>query len=583
MKFWLRPLAALLLLAHPALSAEDELAGEKETISRPLSKPASVELDQGGPVTLSRSAMGASQPSFELPEFVITGGGERKAVSSRPELSTWMDTSGGIKASPSEADASKGQVGAQAGRQTLAAATETARPAYGEAQLLYGLANTLEAGAFYGQEWGPFFYLLQGEHDSSDGGPASVGPVGIPVATENQFIHDMLQAHGGWRLDGGSQLGLELGSRWRERLLTQDPLPDPWTRRSLYQGGLSWEGAPSSAFRQRYHLDADQAQVLLPGLGRAYEEGLVELQADLEKELLSRQSRTVLVSHLYAGRLDQNDADRSSWLLGGWLMARIEAWQGGRLSLGISLDSVSGGVSDMLVAPRAEFEQRLGGGLGLWARFNPGLELPTLTGLDGLFDKDQALPGTRTQPSKDSSNLEAGISAALPAQVELEIKGLLRQNENSVFLDDPRGQGLWMAGNVNGASRVGVEVDERAPLGGGFSERLSLKWQSVSLTDSPGLEATFAPALEGEGWLQWRQGPWSAGLGAVASASREGRLAGGDTLPAYTDLRITGGYDFNAWLSLMAQARNLLGEEVEEFSGYADPAPFVGAGLKVKF
>src|SRR5688572_16543684 len=115
MKPWLKilMLAALALRAEGAPGADaasaDELAGEQESIQRPLARPTLSEPDAGGTVTLSRSAQGAASPSFELPEFVITGGGERKASSRRPDLSTWMDTSGGIKASPSEDEASKGQ------------------------------------------------------------------------------------------------------------------------------------------------------------------------------------------------------------------------------------------------------------------------------------------------------------------------------------------------------------------------------------------------------------------------------------------------------------------------------------------
>lgn len=576
MKAWLKLFLSAMILSGLIHSADDELAGDKEVIQRPEAKPTAIEPDAGGPVTLSRSAASGQQPSFELPEFVIMGGGERKAVSQRPELSTWMDTSGGIKASPSEAEASKSQVAAQAQRQTLDATTETARPAYGQAQLLYGLANTLETDAFFGQELGQFYYLVQGNYDFSNGGPAD-----IPVHNINQSSQDGLMAHGGWRDEDGSQLSMELDGHWRDRLLTLSALPAPNMSRSLYQANLNWDGSPNAAFREHFQIDGDQAQVILPGLGSAYEEGFINVQADLEKELLTNESRTLLIGHFYAGQLDQDQGDRSSILAGGWFMARIDVWSGAKLSLGISLDSISGGVQGFLVAPRAEFEQRLGCGLGVWVRFAPKLELPTLEG--GLFDMDPALPGTRTLPSEDSVNLEAGLSAALPQQVELELKALIRQDDNASFLDDAAGQGLWTETNVRGEQRVGAELGERAPLGGDFSERLSVKWLTVSLSDSPGLVATFAPALEGEAWLDWHHDVWTASLGAVSSAARQGRLEGGDTLPAYTDLRLKGSYAVTDWLNLIAEARNLLSQEVEEFSGYADPAPFVGAGLQAKF
>ena len=576
MKPWLKLSLAALLLGSSLAAAEDELAGEKESVSRPVAKPTMAEPEQGGPITLSRSAKGAQAPSFELPEFVITGGGERKAVSRRPDLSVWMDTSGGIKASPSENEASKSQVGSQAGRQTLGNVTESARPAYGQARVLYGLANTLEADAFYGQEYQQLYYLLQASHGSSDGGPA-----GIPTIAINQGREDLLGAHGGWRASDGSQLGVEVGGHWRDRLLTRSPLPAPRMERSLYQGALTWEGPPSASIRHSLRFSADKAQALLPGLGDVYDEGLLKLEADLEKELLTRSSRTVLQAHLYLGQLDQQQGSRVSLLSGGWLMARMDAWAGGRLSLGISLDSVSGGADGLLVAPRVEFEQRLGQGLGAWVRFAPGMGLSTLS--EGLFDKDPALPGINAKPEKDSVNLEAGLSAALPGQVALELKGSLKQNEDALFLADPRSQGLWRSVNVRGSQRNALELSEKAPLGEEFSEEIKLGWQSVQLLDSLGLAATFSPALQAEAWLRWKREPWTAALGGAYVSDREGRLAGGDTLPAYIDLRLSGGYAVNDSFSLIAEARNLLSQRVQEFSGYASPAPFAGAGAEFKF
>lgn len=577
MKPWLKCLALPLLLAPALPAAEDELAGEKESIARPAAKPTMAEPDQSGPINLSRSAKSAGEASFELPEFVIKAGGERKAVSRRPDLSSWMDTSGGIKASPSEAEASKGQLGSQAGRQTLAPLTETSRPAYGQGHILYGAQNTLEAGAFYGQELDKFYYLLQGKHDSSDGGPA-----GIPVVAINQSRHDSLAAHGGLRLDNGAQLGLELGAKWRERLLTRIPLPAPRTERSLYDAALGWEGQPGQqGLRQRYRLSASKSQALLPGLGSAYGEGLVRLDADFEKELFSRRSRTVVLAHLYGGQSDQNQGDRLGWLAGGWFMARIEAWKGARLSLGLSLDSLSGGSEGLLFAPRAEFDQRLGSGLGVWASFRPSMHASAMNG--ALFDTDLAFPGTRTRPQKDSVDLEAGISAALPHQLGLELKGGLKQNEDGLFLDDSAGTGLWQEANVRSSRTAFAELSEQSPLSGEFSQKALVKWQQVELLDSLGLKATFSPALQAEAWLQWKRDEFSAGLGALFAGEREGRLKGGDTMEAYTDLRLRGAWEGSERLTLIAEIRNLAFQRVQQFSGYADPAPMAGLGAEFKF
>lgn len=579
---WLKLLVLLLLpWACHAEAAEggqvrDELAGEQEAIQRPKARPTLSEPDAGGTVTLSRSSAGSGQPTFELPEFVITGGGERKAASRRPDLSTWMDTSGGLKASPSEDEASKSQVGSQAGRLSLGAVSETSRPAYGQARLLYGLANTLDADVFYGAERGPLYYFMRAGHSSTDGGPAA-----IPVKSINQSRQDLASLRGGWRFDDGATLGLELDGRWRDRLMTRNPSPAPRMERSQLAATLNWEGGPASALNQRARLYLDKAQVILPGRGTAYVEENVALTLDAEKDLMTRQSRTLVMGHAYVHDLCQLAGDRVVIFAGGWLTARFDTWSGARLSLGLGLDTASGGIDAFLLAPRVEFEQRLGLGLGVWARFAPRLSLPRLE--NGLFEKDPALPGTRNRPSRESINLEAGLSAALPRQLSLEIKGLLTQNEDGNFLDDPAGIGLWTATHVRGSRRSGAELALRAPLSEMLAARISMRWQQVELIDSPGLVATFAPSLEAEAWLEWKNGPVSAAVGAIFIEQRQGRLAGGDLMPATTDLRARAAYELNQWLSLVAEGRNLLSQQVQEFSGYADPSPYVGAGAELRF
>lgn len=362
-------LASLLLMSLRA-ATDEELAGENDLTPTPAVKPTSEAPDENAPISLSPSTSGAQKPSFELPTFVITGGGEHKAVAARQSLSPWMDTSGGIKTSPSDRGASKSQVGAQAQRQTFEDLTETSIPSYGQLHLLYGLQNTLEAGAFYGQEIGPFYYLLQGEHDSSDGGPS-----GVPVHTLDQNDQTELEGRGGWREGDGSQWGVDLDAHQRDRLFTFSDLPNPLISRSLDRESMNWDSPNNAGTRLDLRLDADQGTVLLPGQGTVYEEDALKLEGNLESEVLTRESRTLLELNFYAGQLDQDRGAQASYPAGARFMARFDMWSGAKLGLGLSFDSYSGGLSAYSLAPQAEFEQRLGGGWGIWLRFDPGLDL----------------------------------------------------------------------------------------------------------------------------------------------------------------------------------------------------------------
>ncbi len=576
----MRHFALIAALALPGIlfpAAEPEqLAGEKEEAKQPQSRPTAVEPEQGGAVSLTRSTKAA--PSFELPEFVITGSGARKAVGTRPDLNVWMDTSGGIKASPGEEDASKNQLGAQGARQAMEALSETARPSYGQLRALYGLSNTFLGEAFFGQELGGFYYLLQGENGFSDGGPVESLP------TINQSGRMGVLARGGWRLGAGRQLSGEAFARRRTRMWTSNPAPAPRLEREWQGGRLRWEGSPSDKVRHSLQASVDRSQALLPGLGTAYVESLISLKGSFEGLLETRHSRTRLRAEAYVSDLCQDNGARVPLLAGAWFMAGFEPWKGAKLGLGLSLDSASGGgLSALLVAPRGEFEQRLGGGFSAWARFAPGLSLPTFAGPEGLFSQDPALPSRLTLPSLDQYQVAAGLGAQLGPNIGLEIKAHARQNEDAWQLDDPLAAGLWTTFNVRRSRRVGVELSESSPLGGGFSQSLGLGWQNLELLDNPALLPTFAPALKGSASLGWMGEGLRAEVKASYVGSREGRALGGMSLPAYADLGASLEYEINASFSLLAEASNLLSQKVAEFPGYPEPSPSAGLGIKYQF
>jgi hypothetical protein len=569
-----------MLPSYVAAAGSDELAGEQEPLKKIEAKPSPVEAEGSGQISLTKTTR-TQAPSFELPEAVVTGSGEHKASSSRPDLSVALDTSGGIKANPGEASASKDQLGSVGPRQSLGGLTETPKPAYGQVRALYGLANTFDAGAFWGQEFRRAYYLLEGEGAFSDGGPPQVPG----LFTANQNSSSGLFARGGWRQEGGPQWSAELAARWRDRLWTRNPLPAPDLSRTLYGANLAYEGSPQASLRHTVKLSVGQAQALLPGAGTAYTEQLLGATVDLEKEVLTVWKRILFSSSMYAQNLNLNQGLRNDWLTGVWLMTRIEPWSGAQLGLGVSLDCATDQPDDILVAPRFEFEQRLGTNASAWLRFTPRLELPTLQGAQGLFEKDTVFPAAKVTASKDLVRLEGGLSTSLKGNIDLELKGFVRQNKDAIQWDDPAGVGLWSAGNVAGMRSAGATLSESAPLSPGraLKEHASLSWQGSELLDSPGLGATFFPAWKSEAGLDWAQGPWKVSLNALYLAERQGRLAGGDLIPAYVDLRLNMEYAYNDHLSFLAEARNILAQPVQEFSGYADPSPFVGLGAAYQF
>jgi hypothetical protein len=65
--------------------------------------------------------------------------------------------------------------------------------------------------------------------------------------------------------------------------------------------------------------------------------------------------------------------------------------------------------------------------------------------------------------------------------------------------------------------------------------------------------------------------------------SRVADLQGDENLPAYFDLRLKASYALSDDCRLLVEARNLLAQTVEEFPGYADPAPFAGLGVELSF
>lgn len=569
-----RVLWLLMLCGAPAWAAVEEkeqLAGEKEE-PKTQARPTEAAADEAGPTQLTKSSK-PLQPSFELPEFVVTGGGSRKVSAARPELGTWMDTSGGIKASPSEKGASKDQLGAQAPKQVLDKLTETAVPAYGQARLLYGAANTLHADAFYGREFEDWHLFGAASHASSDGGPVQ------PSYTLNQSSRSSAELRAGMDLYGG-KLSADLKGQWRSRLWTLNPAPAPRMDRSWTTAGLSYQAPPSKELRYSLRLSNDKAFAILPGIGTHYTEGLLKLSGEGERDIFTKRSRTQVKGEAYIAEFCQNNGSRLPYLFGVSLLSRFQPWPGATLGLGLSLDGMVRDVDGLLVAPRAEFEQRLGSGLGFWARFRPRLELPSL---QALFEKDPALPSPTAKPSRDRYHVEAGLTVNFPKNIALEVKGLARHNEDASLLDDPLLSGVWTTKNVREMRVLGASATLRVPLEESFRLALSGSYTKTELPEDPSLVASFAPEVRGRAALEFSEGDWAGALHADYTGERQARLMGNAGLPTQIDLGASAQWEFIEHWRLLAEAGNLMGQKVQEFPGYPEPAPYVGAGLAVEF
>jgi hypothetical protein len=130
---------------------------------------------------------------------------------------------------------------------------------------------------------------------------------------------------------------------------------------------------------------------------------------------------------------------------------------------------------------------------------------------------------------------------------------------------------------------IGLEARQNAPLGREWQEDLRVRLSDTVVLDSPGTEATFSHYLEGDAGLSWNRGIWKLALRGLFMGQRQERSSGDALLPAYVDLRFKAEAAFSANWSVMLEGRNLLSQPVQEFSGYADPAPFVGLGATFQF
>jgi hypothetical protein len=570
---------ALGLAAVPAWASKEELAGETET-AQPMVRPTeAVAGDEEGPVALSRSAQA---PTFKMPEVVIIGEGEAKALTDRGDARAKVDTMGGIQASPGEQGASKQQAGAEGSKQALGDVSRTAVPSYGQATLEYGLANTSLAELFYGRQWGDASGQLEAAWHGSDGARLD-SPAGKGLLP---WRDDWRVAGRGDALVAGHQLlSAQVAGDGRDYASTY--LDDGQGRlsRSRLLGSLDWEGPLGGGVRQDLSLGAARSQQRMPGLGTAFTEaggrlhGLWERAVDTPLAPLDLGLEAGYGGWSQSGSLGSRGLSQA--LLG--LGAGFEPLPGSRFRVGVKLQSDGDSAARSTVAlPQASWEQRLGASLGAFARFEPGQSLPLLSE-DALFCEAPVMPSPSLRAQHDALNLAAGLRAAPGLGISAELSAYDRQVMDAVVWDDPSGKGVWSQVNAGQLEFQGLLLKAEAEGPWGLKAGLTARAERSSDDTAPSRHVPFHPEASGRLDLAGAYGPWQPSLALDYEGARWMQQVGGPQLDPYAGLDLRLAYALSpAWL-FFVEGRNLCNMAVEEFEGGPDARPMAGLGATLRF
>jgi hypothetical protein len=571
---WALALALALAGRGVALIADaktpEALAGEDDkAVPTALPTPAD---DSRGPVGVTRSAQAA--PAFQLPDLVVTGSGERKALARRDDEGGALDTSGGLRTSPGEKGAGKDQLATEAQRSAADDVTYTVRSDDAWLRAAYGLADTASLDAYLGRASGPWTWSVQAGAHNTDGGPVPAG-LDLAQARDEALKGSLSFADGSQGLWEAGVLGEDRARRW-----TQAPEGDGWIERQRQQAQALWSGLALGA-TAGLQVGAEHASELLSGQGADYSEEGGSLGLDLEKTVYGRTGQTTLSGDASVEALSQRAAGQRQILLWkGELLSRFEPFKRARLTVGLGLDAATGDSSSLLLGPRLEWQQRFSPAWGFHASFRTGLDASRLNG--DAWDQDLRLPDPRLPVSRRTADLDAGLQWQGTQGLGLEAGVFAKQNEGYFLPDDPAHSGLWVDSPVDSYRQSGVEAKQRWEQGGWWQE-LSARYLNAQLTDLNGVTPTFAPAWTGRLALGARQGPWHGSVSLDARSQETTSLRNGGSLPAAGNLSAQLSYDWSRALTLFAEGRNLAAAPWGPAPGYPDPSPYAGLGLEIDF
>jgi hypothetical protein len=530
--------------------APEKLAGEDDK-AVPTAVPtaaADVRVMTG----VTRAAQAA--PSFNLPDFVVTGSGERKAFARRESLGGSLDTSGGFKTSPAERGAGKEQIEAKAERATLAGVTYAVRSRDGWLRGAYGLANTGSLDGYWGgvvrEGW---VLALQGHGGMSDGAPASLASrsagAGAALSWEDGPA-------GLWDLNADYDV--------RNRSRGADALD-----RQATGLDLAWHMKTDlGAWQAGYSLSQRQARADL-ALDLRLRESAHDFNAGWDSLPLGRQGSTRLELRLGATLLDQENPLaqlQRSVLWNGSLMSLFEPLPSAQLGIGLSAQVLSGDRGDLMMGPRVDWQQRLTPQLAWHARFGTGLELSRFD--HSNWGREYRLPNAALPPSHLTADVETGAAYAWSASLSLEARLFAKQNE-SHFLPQDTGRGTWVDSPVRDMTLLGGELKQRWESGSWWQE-LSLLGQQAQLKNFAGARATFIPAWTARLAAGGRYEGWHGQASLDGMGERETGLLLGATLPAMASVSAELAYDFNESWTAFVEGKQLTGGTWTQAPGFEE-------------
>lgn len=567
----------LVLLVFAAVSlraaagGEEKLAGEDDK-AVPTAVP-TPQGDERGPVQVSRPAQAAS--SFDLPAFVVTGGGERKALARREDFMGGLDTSGGIRTSPGEFGAGKNQLEAQGGRESLESLSVTSRPVAGALRLAAGWTPGYDASGYWAQELGRSWWILDGSSFYREGGERRGGMRERPLRDASR-----VGLAAGWRFDA-AELSLFAGADTAKRT------PEPWLAgqesalsRSDGEGGLDADGR---WYETDWHLRLRGGRRSTAWAGSVLneDEGAVRLEA---ARVLNGRTGSTLLSAVFAlenltqtweaGRLRNRVFWRSE------LESRFGAWEGMRLGVGLGLDAVGGDESGFLLGPLVHAEQRLGEGLSLRVSVESGLRISRLAGRD--FREPAFVPDPTLKAGRRVADAKAGLYWRVHPSFSLGLDGAWLQGED------------WHLPHSNVARVVAVDtavrVYRRAEAGlsqqwerGPWSQSLSLRTYRGELPETGGVRVTFLPDWSAELRGRWRRKAWSLHAGLDVLGRRDAAPDGSLPLDPNFDLSAGAAWTANDVWRFHLEGRNLLGRTLEPLPFYPEAAPHLSLGAEFRF
>jgi hypothetical protein len=553
----------------------DELAGESET-ARTLKKRVLSAPEETGPMSLTRSAA-AIKSTFQIMPFVVMGGGEAKVLTQRGGLTLGTESSGGVKSESEEKNA-------EGSRQTLTQEHYEARPGYGLLSGSYGLPSSWAGTLIGGRQVGDWDFLVQANGRGRQG--QSVYP--LSTADPQLAAGQRLGAEGqaGWQVADDHRLSLDMDWDQRSQSLLAPLAGGSLTRRQA-GGTLAWKANFADLFRQTVEVrgrDTHADASLGGGVSGGFEESLAGLKANWERdfqELPGHSGIAVGAEGTWASTGVSNHWEAPVFYSGDASL-RFGLWPGSSFSGGILGQGLSSGFdSESFLFPEASWNQRLTGNVSLFALYDPGLSASWFA--PNFYDKDLVVPSQTLLPERDSQRAHAGLRLSI-GESSLEAEGFFVQSDQTWVLDDVGGAspaGVLQAVNAGSAQRWGAELQQEFAFSRDVSETLHYRWQRGALAQGGNL--TYFPQHDANVGLKASRGIWGGQASVHYLSHRWVRMNGVEQTDPFASLDVRLECRLTEGFTIFGEGLNLLGQDVQEWAGYAEARPYVGLGATLKY